>query len=105
MRIKESKPVLSAVAKEILAERKKEGELGYEQEQSLESLEKYSKHTPAKSHEMVKKLMKDGKINNDTAIKIVDISPTNPYVLKAILSKDKVELSDDEVSAIVKEFA
>ena len=105
MKIKESKPALAAQAKEILADRKKEGELGYEQEQALENLEKFAKPTAHKAAELLKKLLKDGKLTGEAAIKIVDICPTNPSVLKAILSKDKIELSDDEISQLIKELA
>ncbi|MBI5227632.1 hypothetical protein HY988_03530 [Candidatus Micrarchaeota archaeon] len=105
MKIKESKPVSGVVAKEILEERKKENELGYEQGQALENLEKFTKLTATKAADMVKKLVKEGKVSPESAIKIVDVGPTNPAVLKAILSKDKIELSDDEITQIIKEFA
>ena len=43
-------------AKNILTERKKEIELGYEQKNALDYLKKYNKLTPKKLEELLKKL-------------------------------------------------
>jgi DNA-directed RNA polymerase subunit F len=105
MDMKSSKAVAAAEAKVILAARKEGGELGYEQAQALENLEVTVIIEPKKAADLRGKLVKPGKISEELASKIIDIRPDNPATVKAILSKDKVELSDEEITEIVKEFA
>ena len=105
MDIKSSKPIAISEANEILTKRKEDGELGYEQAQAQESAEKFAKHTPEKARKIIQEIVAAGKVSEELAAKIVDISPDNPATLKAILVKDKVELSDDEIAKILKELA
>ncbi len=105
MEIKSSRPVSVSEAKEIMAKRKEDGELGYEQSQSLENSERFAKLDADKARKSVQKLKENPKISEDMAVKIVDICPDNPATLKAILVKDRVELSDDEIDKILKELA
>ncbi len=104
MDVKSSKAVTVSEAKEILAKRKEEGELGYEQAQALENSERYSKYDSEKAKALVDTLAK-GKIPRETAIKIVDICPDNAATLRAILVKDRIELSDEEINGVLKELA
>ncbi len=104
MDVKSSKAVTVSEAKEILAKRKEDGELGYEQAQALDNSEKYAKYEPGKARTLVDSLTK-GKITRETAIKIVDVCPDNPATLRAILVKDRIELSDEEINGILKELA
>jgi DNA-directed RNA polymerase subunit F len=105
MEIISSKPVSISQSKEILSKRKEEGELGYEQSQALESSERFGVHEEAKVRKMVESILETGKVSHELAVKIVDIRPETPNTLKAILAKDKVELSDDEIAKILKELA
>jgi DNA-directed RNA polymerase subunit F len=104
MDIKSTKPLSVSEAKEILSKRKEDGELGYEQSQALESSEKFGKFDAPKVKKM-REAIAGGKISQELAVKIIDISPESPSTLKAILVKDKVELSDDEIANILKELA
>jgi DNA-directed RNA polymerase subunit F len=105
MDIRSSKPVTISEAKDILAKRKEDGELGYEQAQALESTEKFGKHESTKAKKLVETVLETGKVSHELAVKIVDVMPDNPATLKAVLVKDKVELSDDEIARILKELA
>ena len=103
MKIDSSRPVPLTDVKEILREREKEeGELAYEQAQSLENADKFAESTPAKAKKLISEIEKGGKIPLETAVKIVDIMPKHVSTLKAILIKDKVELSDGELEAVIK---
>ena len=105
MEVLSSKPVSLSEAKEIFEKRKKEEEeLGYEQQQTLEYSEKFAKHSAKDAESLVKGLMKNKKLNEETAIKIADIMPKNVETLKAILLKDKVELSEEELGEIHKQI-
>jgi DNA-directed RNA polymerase subunit F len=103
--VKSSKPTLMANAKDVLAKRKDEGELGYEQSQALENTQRFATTETSKADKIVEKLMKNGKISEELAVKIVDIHPTNPATLRAILVKDRVEMSDGEIEETLKELA
>jgi DNA-directed RNA polymerase subunit F len=105
MDIKSSKAVTVSEAKEILAQRKEDGELGYEQNQALENCEKFARLDGGKAEKLVESLMKVGKLNRETAIKIVDVGPNNPATLRAILVKDRIELSEEDINEILKALA
>ena len=105
MEIKSSKARSASEANAIMAKRKEHGELGYEQQQALDNSEKYKKVEASQVKKLVSGITKGGKISNETATKIIDICPDNPATLRAILVKDRVELSDDEVNEILKELA
>lgn len=105
MKIKSSKPLPISEAKEILSKRSKEGELGYEQSQAFENTEKFAKFKPDKVKKLVETLTNNEKISEGLAVKIIDICPSDPSTLKAILVKDRIELSEEEISQIVKELS
>ncbi|MGV8085405.1 MAG: hypothetical protein ACP5N9_04100 [Candidatus Bilamarchaeum sp.] len=104
MEIKETRAVSITEAKLILQKRKEEGELGYEQNQALENSEKFSSKDQKELDKMVKELTKEGKISEETAKKLIDISPNNPSTLKAVLLKDKVDLSEEEIASVIKKL-
>lgn len=104
MKVLTSKPISISEVKDILKKRGKEGELEYEQQNTLEYSENFSKNSKSDSDKLIKQLMKNENITQETAIKIVDLSPQTPDLLKSILLKDKIDLSEDEVNEIVKMF-
>ena len=102
MKIIDSKPVTVADAKELLEERKKTTEeMGYEQAQALEHAEKFAQRKPSEAAKLVKELAGDKKLDTESAVKIVDISPKHPETLKAILAKNKIDMSDEEAAEVV----
>lgn len=105
MKVLNSVPASVSEVKDILKKREKEGELGYEQQLSLEYSDNFSKHSKTEAEKLTKQIMKNGKINEETAIKLVDLFPTNADLVRAILLKDKIELNDEEVNEIVKIFS
>jgi len=105
MDIRTSKAVSMAEAKRLLSKRKEDGELGYEQSQALENCEKFSVTEAQQAEKLADKLAKEGKVSRELAIKIIDIRPATIPSLKAIVSKDKVELSEEDANAILKELS
>lgn len=104
MEITSTKPVSLTEVKNILEKREKEnseGKLEYEQNLALEHAKKFSKYEKAEANKRITELTKK-KIPQETAIKIVEIKPTQPETLKAIMLRDKVELSEDEINEIFK---
>ncbi len=104
METRSSKAVNASEARTILAARKEGGELGYEQAQALENLEITAKADP-KDARALKEKMPKGKISEELTVKLIDIRPDNPATVRAILSKDKVELSEEDINEIIKELA
>lgn len=105
MKVKSSSVVSVSEAKEILAKRQEDGELGYEQSQALEHAEKFCSQDADKCKKAIDALEKHEKITHELAVKIADINPPDPATLKAILAKDRIELSDEEAAAIMKDIA
>ena len=100
MDIVSSRPVSMATVKKILDKRSKDEELGYEQTQSLEYATKFDKFDEKQAIKLVEEIAKNGRVNEETAIKIVDVMPKHLDTLKAILLKDKTELSEEELSHV-----
>jgi DNA-directed RNA polymerase subunit F len=106
MEIKGSKPVTISEAKDILVKRKEEqAELGYEQNQALEHAERFARSDADKSRKLVEKISKIGKLTEDISVKLVDVHPTSVASIKAILSKDKIEVSQEDAEKILKELS
>jgi len=89
-------------AKEILAGRKKEIELGYEQKNALDYLKKYDKLTPKKVKELTEKLNEVKKLRERQIIQIVNLLPVDNDDLRLILEKDYNLLSDEEKTLILE---
>lgn len=81
-------------ALEILEDRKKEGELGYEQELAYEYAKKLSKIDVKNSVKMRKDLEELG-FTEKAAIKIVDIMPLDIMQLKQTLIIERKTFADD----------
>lgn len=103
MNIIKSQPIPTAEAKKILEERQKEGELNYEQALALEHSEKVQTINYKKAKELLDALLeKNKKLLPETAIKIIDVQPKKASTLRAILLKDKIDLTEDEINEILK---
>jgi len=105
MEIKSTKPSSISNAKEILLKRKEDGELGYEQSQALESTQRFANLDADKADGLVQKLVKNYEMNEELAVKIVDIKPTTPATLRAILVRYRIEMPDEDVDKVLKELA
>lgn len=81
---------------DILHERKKDGELGYEQTLTLEYATKFSKLKVSDAKKMKKELEEMG-LSEKLALKVIEIMPTEPNLLRLILAMDKNrQPTDDE---------
>ncbi|MCI0504361.1 hypothetical protein L0Y65_06680 [Candidatus Micrarchaeota archaeon] len=105
MQIKSSRPVSVSEAKEILTKRKEDGELGYEQSQAFENSDRFGDTDSKKAKKLIESISSSGKVSLELATKIVDVHPGSAATLRAVLVKDRVELSEDEVNEILKELA
>jgi DNA-directed RNA polymerase subunit F len=99
--------ITNTEAKNILAERKKEIELGYEQKNALDYLKKYDRLTEKKFKELVEKLTEIKKLRERQIILISNLLPQDSEDLRLILEKDYSLLTDEEKNLIfetIKKF-
>ena len=94
---------------EILEERKKDGELGYEQTLAYEYATKFSKIKESEAKKMKKELVGLG-VDEKLAIKFIEIMPDDASLVKLILAMDKSRQPTEEetitkILAAVKSYA
>ncbi len=95
--VEESRPVTLLEALDILEDRKKEEDFGYEQQVTYEygeAIKKSVKISKDKTAEMKKELEGLG-LSDKVAIKIIDIMPINEMQLKQVLLMEKKALEED----------
>ncbi len=88
-------------AKELLEAKGKEGDLKYEQKNSLEILRKIAKVDSKKIDELMSELSKIEKLRDRQIISIVNFLPGDKEDLRAVLNKDYSSLTDDEIESVI----
>jgi DNA-directed RNA polymerase subunit F len=88
--------------KEILEKRAGEGDLGFEQQMTLDYAKKFAKLSKEKANGLVEDLKKIEKLNDDAAVKIADILPTDDAQVRIILAKERYSLSQEEIGEVLK---
>ncbi|MGC8651934.1 MAG: hypothetical protein ACP5UH_01640 [Candidatus Micrarchaeia archaeon] len=84
---------------DILEERKKSGELTYEQQLALEHTKKFA-HQKQELGRVKKELAGMNMLKDDCIAKILEIMPNNVMLLKQILAGCRNTLDDDTVNKI-----
>ena len=91
-----------AILDEIRTRRASEEELGYELRRAIRHAELFAKGTAEESRLMVEELNKLEKMSPDIAIKIADIRPKTRDELRAIYAKERFNLGEEELDAILE---
>ncbi|MGB9732471.1 MAG: RNA polymerase Rpb4 family protein [Candidatus Micrarchaeia archaeon] len=97
----EPEPISAIEALEVLEERKKEGELGYEQQLAYEHAKKFARLSKEKAEKLEKELIELG-IGKKLAKKIIDIMPLNDMQLKQVVIFEKRSFDDQTISKILE---
>ncbi len=100
------KPITLSKVKNILKKRKEESELTYEQEETLKYATTFCKVTKKQRDKIMEELLKLETINEELAVKIVDILPRDIEIMK-ILPEKKSEVKEEDLVAaleIVKKY-
>jgi DNA-directed RNA polymerase subunit F len=108
MIVTESKPASMVEAKDILTEREKRKELGYEQKLALEHLNKFTKLSTEDAKKMTEELSEVLRMGQETLVQILNFMPKNPDELRMIFSREKFSLKEEEINKIleiVKKFS
>ena len=99
----EMKPVALFEVKEVLKDRKGEGELNYEQEQTYKYVEKFSKLTEKQTNDLLEAL-KDVNFLKDLELlrfEIANTVPTRVEQLQLMLPKG-IAPSEDELKSVIE---
>lgn len=94
--------ISDARAKELLGNREKEGELKYEQKNSLEILKKFTKLDSGKIDELIAELKKIEKLRDRQIINITNFLPQDRDDLRAVIHKEYSSLIDEEIDNVLK---
>jgi DNA-directed RNA polymerase subunit F len=94
--------VTNTEAKEIIKERKKEIELGYEQKNAYDYLKKYDNLTLKKVQELIEKLREVKKLRERQIITIVNVMPKDKDDLRLLLEKDYSLFTEEEKNFILE---
>lgn len=96
------KPLPLAEVESIIQKRKKDGELSYEQNLTLEYCKKFSKLNSKEAKQLLNELVKLEKVNEKYAIVLADIMPVNADEVQMIFAKEHYVLSDEEKQSILE---
>lgn len=101
-RVVSQTPVPLAEVKEIISKRKKEGELSYEQNLTLEYCKKFSKLSPGDAEKLIEELAKMDKLSRSNTVELADLMPKTADEVKLIFSKEHFVLGDEDISSILE---
>ena len=103
-KINSARPVNLSEVEEVLAKRKEEGELGFEQQATLDYASKFKKLDKDKAYELATKVRElvGEKISEESAVKIADILPRSKEELLVILARERAELSEGQIKEVIK---
>lgn len=99
------RPVNLSEVNEMLQKRQKEtpGEFPYEQQNTLDYSAKFAERlTPAKARELKKELEALGFLSQEQVASMIDILPKKDDAAKAVLTGEKLDLTDEQVKEVLK---
>ncbi|UCE09441.1 MAG: hypothetical protein JSW61_10775 [Candidatus Thorarchaeota archaeon] len=99
--IVEEEEITLPQVKKLLTQRRKEGELSFQQSITLEHASTFSRMTPAVSLRLVERLLKSYDITRSQAVQVANIAPTTVEELRSILGTRTTDLTDEQIAEIV----
>ncbi|MFH1424220.1 MAG: RNA polymerase Rpb4 family protein [archaeon] len=101
-KILSQKAVPLVEVQKIVETRKKEGELSYEQNLTLEYCKKFAKLNQKDTAAAIKELIDLEKVTETHAVSLTDLMPNNEGEVKLIFAKEHFILAEDEISKILE---
>lgn len=98
------KPITLSKAKNLLAKRKELSEPIYEQEEALKYAKTFSKVTKKQRDKIMEELLKLETINEELAVKIIDILPKELEIIK-LLPEKKENVSEEDLAKAIEIIA
>lgn len=102
MNILTEETITDTEAREILEKKEKEGELNYEQKNSLEILRKFAKSDPEKIKTLVNELKTIEKLRDKQIVAIANFLPQDKDDLRAVLQKEYANFTEEEIEKIIE---
>ncbi|HLD63023.1 MAG TPA: hypothetical protein VI875_04100 [Candidatus Norongarragalinales archaeon] len=102
MKVVSEKVLLYPEALELLEERKKAGELGYEQQNALAYLQSFNPGLSAKEARKLFEELKEAGLNEKQAMLVCNLLPKREDLLQVVLTADKSEITEDKVKDVLK---
>jgi DNA-directed RNA polymerase subunit F len=102
MNIISEETITDSEAREILEKREKEGELKYEQKNSIEILRKFAKEDPEKIRGLISELKAMEKLREKQIVAIANFLPEDKEDLRVILHKEYANFTDEEIDKIIE---
>ncbi|MBD3397705.1 hypothetical protein GF412_01080 [Candidatus Micrarchaeota archaeon] len=103
MKVLATTPTSTAKVKEVLEKRAEAGEeLGYEQQNALEHAEEFTELDSKKTASLASKLRKEvPSLDEESAMKLAELQPSTPELVKSILLYSKTEISEEETERVL----
>ncbi len=98
----EEKPITLSEVKVLLAAKKKDSELNYEQDIAIKYAKKFSKLTPKETEKAKADLSAIESLNEETVVKIIDILPTKKEVLDLIVAKSSPVIPEEDLAKVLE---
>ncbi len=95
-----ARPISIAEVLEVLEQRKKGGELGYEQELVYDYAKKFSKLSASEAAKMVKELDNLG-LREKTIFKVIEVMPVDVSQLKLVLVLERRAFEEQEIAKVM----
>ncbi len=102
MELQKERAVSAPDALKIMEKRQKDGELSYEQQNTLTHLEKIAK-IPVKEANALEKVLSglDVKLSDAQLAMLITLLPKNADEIRQILAQEKTDATDEQVKAIL----
>lgn len=102
----EKKPVTLAEVKQLLAERKKEKDLSYEQDITLKYAKKFSKLSLTQAEKLKTGLKAIEGLSDEIIVKLIDMLPDKKERLQLVIPKETVldEATLQKILALCKKY-
>lgn len=96
-----SDPISLAEAKELIEQRKKDGELSYEQNLTLEYTKKFSKLSSDDARALMNELGQIEKLTKKHVVEVTDLFPKSLDELRLIFAKEHFTFTDEELQNVL----
>lgn len=101
-KVTSEKPVPLAKVLEILEKQKKRGELEYGQRLTYDYAQKFARLDPEKAEELVKELLKLGRLREHQAVALADMMPETNEDVELIFAKERPRLEEEDIRKILE---
>lgn len=95
------KPIPLCEVAEMLSEREKEGELGFEQKGALDYASKFRHLSKDKCEELISKLLELAFMSENMAVKLVDVLPKTEEEVILVFGQEKKDITKGQVKEVL----